>query len=135
MSLNLPHTNGILSFTAGADLTGREGKAVSLLAHLDGSSDGTITWFENTGVDRPFGILLEGAAEGEQVSVAVLGATSGSIPIKLINAVSNVGAYIIANGEEHPHDTGEYWVVGTALETGVEGEIIPIAPCFPVKLT
>lgn len=133
--LNIPHTNGILPFEAGADLTGKEGQVVTLLSALDGSSDGKVTLFEDSGEDRPFGVLLEGAIEGEQVTVGVLGATSGTLPIKSKNGSSKIGAYIMANRQEHPHDTGSYWVIGTALETAVDEEIIPIAPCFPVKLS
>lgn len=133
--LNIPHANGILPFVSNQDLTGKEGEVVTLLSPLDGSSDGTVALFENSGEDRPFGIVIEGGAIGDQSTIAVLGATSGTLPIKARLAISKVGAYILADGQEHPHDTGEYWVIGTTLETAVDGEIIPIAPRFPTRLT
>ena len=137
--LHNPKKYGILTFEAGEDLTAQEGKVATLINSNTLALDGKAYLHAGLGEDqeRPFGIILQGAAQGEQVTIAALGNVEGTLIAKCQADISNVGALVISTGtqiEQHPHDTGAYWVLGTALETGVAGEMIEFAPCWPVKL-
>jgi hypothetical protein len=68
----------------------------------------------------------------EKVSVAILGAFKGSVPMRLGGSVTK-GARVkqSTDGTVVDEGSGQRVVVGVALETGVAGENIEVAPFTP----
>lgn len=108
---------------AGADLTGKEGYAVKLTA-------GKATLC-NAATDKPVGVLRQGAQSGEDVAIALPGAT---VPVKLSGAVK---AYqhieVAADGRGAPSSYIATRVLfAQALESGVAGDLIAALTLPPV---
>jgi hypothetical protein len=125
--------DAILPFTPAADYSAKKGYLVTL-------SGDTATLSASATV-RARGVIVEanpGADyASEQVSVAILGATEGTVPMKLSGAVTKGDAL-----QQHTDGSvitdagsGSRVIVGVALEGGVSGDIIEVAPLTPVPLS
>lgn len=116
----LTRENAILPFTPAADLTGKEGYAVSV------DDDGTIYLYDNQN-EAPFGIIIHGTNPSEKTSVAVMaGGLAGTVKVKLSAAVTNIGTNLFAMDDAifNPTAGTSAFLCAQALETGVAGELI-----------
>ncbi|TXH51532.1 MAG: hypothetical protein E6Q97_18200 [Desulfurellales bacterium] len=114
-----------IPLTAAADYSNDRGKSVTI-------SGDTATRSASATVAAT-GIILEGAASGGTVQVAILGAIGGTVPAKLSGSVTK--------GQRLQQSTDGTWVVDAAtgarvvslvaLETGVSGDIIEAATLTP----
>lgn len=126
--------DAILPFTPAADYSAKKGYLVTL-------SGDTATLSASATV-RARGVILEGnlTAAGyatEEVSVGILGAISGTVPMKLSGTVTKGDAL-----QQHTDGSvitdaasGSRVIVGIALESGVSGDIIEVAPQSPLPLS
>ncbi len=128
--MKLTRENAILPFTPAADLTGKEGYAVSLDAEgkllLHAAEDAA-----------PFGIIIHGTDTSEKTSVALLaGGLAGTVKLKLNDAVSTVGPLLrVTESGTFTPDSGYNIACAQALETGVAGELIEAVLFRPVTLS
>lgn len=124
----------ILPFTPAADYLTKKGYLVTL-------SGNTATLSASATV-RARGVILEGNRSSagyatEEVTVGILGAVAGTVPMKLSGTVTKGDAL-----QQHTDGTvitdagsGSRVIVGIALESGVSGDIIEVAPQSPLPLS
>ena len=77
---------------------------------------------------------MEDVEAGDAFSVASLSAVAGTLKVKLQSAVTKVGHPLTAAPRAKEYVFGQgwaTWMIGTALETGVAGELIEFAPATP----
>lgn len=123
-------SNAVIALIPAADYSAKKGYLVNI------ASD-TATVSSSASVIAK-GVILEGneSTAGyatEKVSVGILGALKGSVPMRLASAVTkgdHVAQHTDGTVKTDPA-TGERVVVGIALETGVAGENIEVAPITP----
>lgn len=122
-------SSAVVALTAAADYSAGRGKAVTI------SSD-TATLSASATTVAP-GIILEGAASGGVVQVAILGAIGGTVPAKLSGSVTKGDRMQQASDGTWVTDaaTGGRVISLIALETGVSGDIIEAATITPVTLS
>lgn len=123
----------IIPFTPAADYSGKKGYLVTL-------SGNTATVSASATV-RARGVILEPNRGDdyttEEVMVGILGALPGTVPMKLSGTVTKGDAL-----QQHTDGTvitdagsGSRVIVGIALESGVSGDIIEVAPQSPLPLS
>jgi hypothetical protein len=124
--------NAIVPFTPAADYTAKKGYLVDLA-----SDTATITSHATTVV--PKGVIVEpndstAGYATELVGVAILGAVKGTVPMRLSGTVTK-GAYVQQASDGTivtDATTGARVIVGVALQSGVSGENIEVAPGIQV---
>ena len=122
--------NAVIALTPAADYSTKKGYLVDIA-----SSTATVSSSASTVVK---GVILEGndttaGYATETVSVGILGALAGTVPMRLGGSVTK-GAFV----QQHTDGTvitdattGARVIVGVALETGTAGENIEVAPITP----
>lgn len=133
--MKLARTNALIPISTDEDepLAGKEGYAVSLLP------SGAVAPHGDAVGGSPFGVLVQADGYPGKATVAVAaGGLAGTIRVKLLQAVTEVGAYLklvdSAGGCGFGPDggTGERIVMGQALETGAIGELIEAVIFKPI---
>lgn len=123
-------SNAVISLTPAADYSAKKGYLVTMASETATLSASATT--------PAVGVILEGndttaGYATERVSVAILGATKGTVPMRLGGNVTK-GELV----KQHTDGTviadagGARQVVGVAMETGVTGENIEVAPRTPL---
>ncbi len=133
MSAKMYRDNAVIAQIPAADYTTKKGYLVNLAA-------GTATLSSSATVPAK-GVILEGndtpaGYASEKVSVAILGAAKGTVPMRLSGSVS-AGAYVQQASDGTvvtDAGSGARVLVGVAMESGVSGENIEVAPLTPVTL-
>lgn len=132
--MKLVRENAILPFTAGEDLSELEGYPVVL------ENDAIVTCKDGTG-EKPLGVLLHGAKQGEQVSVALCVGLAGTVKLALAAAVSAGDRLMMVEylsaGEcaAKRSDSGSRIDFAIALEDGVADELIEAALFNPIYIS
>lgn len=125
--------NAIIPQTPAADYTTKKGYTVGIAAGVATISTSATTVVNGVIVD-PNDTAAGYAAE--KVSVAILGAVKGTIPIRC-------GGSITAGARVQQHTDGTIItdagtsarvIIGVALQDGVAGENIEVAPLTPIVL-
>ena len=119
-------TKAIVPLTAGEDLSGKEGFFVKL------SSGEAI--LVTAATDKPFGVILEGADDGEMVSVAVCGGNVGTLHVAAGGIIA-AGAYCQLEAEGDvitDSGAGARVVCAIALQAAVDGQLIEALAITPV---
>lgn len=122
--------NAIVAQTPAADYTAKKGYLVDL-------ASGTAT-ISTSATTPAKGVILEGndTAAGyatEKVSVGILGALKGTVPMRCGGTIT-AGAQVCQHTDGTvitDAGTGARTAVGIALESGVSGENIEVAPITP----
>jgi hypothetical protein len=130
MSARIIRDNAIIPQTPAADYSSKRGYLVTF-------ASGTATVSSSaTTVAR--GVILEGndttaGYATEKVSIAVLGAVRGTIPMRLSGTVAAGDLLIQSTDGTVVTDTGSgsRVIVGVALQAGVTGENIEVASITP----
>jgi hypothetical protein len=123
--------DGLIALTPAADYSAKRGYLVTF-------SGSTATVSASATVVAA-GVILEGndttaGYATEKVSVALFGATKGTVPMRASGSIT-AGDLVIQSTDGTivtDSGSGERVVVGRAVETGVSGENIEVAP-FIVK--
>lgn len=121
--------NAVLPFLGATDLTDKEGYLVTLAGE-------TATLSASATVRAP-GIILEGRPAAKKSSIGILGTIPGTVRMKTSGDITK-GAFVqqAADGTVVTDAAaGARTIVGVALETGVSGDKIEVAPCTPLSLT
>jgi hypothetical protein len=126
--------SAIISLTPAADYTAKKGY---LVGH-----DGTTATVSSSATTRAKGVILEPnrTAAGyatEKVTVALLGSVEGTVPMCAGGAIS-AGDWVQQDSDGQvvtDAGTGSRVIVGQALEAGVAGDIIEVAPIAPLPLS
>jgi len=124
-------SDGIVSRTPAADYTTKRG-------YLGSSSAGTFT-ISSSATTKVTGVILDGNQTTanyatEKISVGILGATAGTVPMRLSGTVVE-GAFVQQSTDGTvvtDAGSGARVLVGVALESGGTGENIEVAPITPV---
>lgn len=124
--------SGIVSLSPAADYSAKKGCTVT--------HDGTTATLSASATVRAQGVIIE-ANRGtdytrEKVTVALLGAVEGTLPVKLSGTVA-AGDWLqqATNGTAVTDaGTGGRTIIGQALKAGVSGDIIEMAPVSPTPL-
>jgi hypothetical protein len=127
-------TNAVLAQTPAADYKSSKGYLVTL-------ADGTATINASTSVLSK-GVIVEGndttaGYSKEKVSIALLCAYSGTVPMRLGGAVT-AGAFVQQYSDGtviSDAGSGARVIVGIACESGVAGENIEVAPMAAITLS
>ena len=130
--MKIARDNAVIALTPAADYSAKKG-------YLGTFSGDTFT-VSASATSPATGVIIDPneTAAGyatEKVGVAIIGAVKGSVPMRLGGSVTK-GARV----KQHTDGTvitdaaGERVVVGIALETGVSGENIEVAPVGPLYL-
>lgn len=124
----------LISCTTVEDLTGKEGFAVTIDAN-------ELAELVDNAADLPFGIVTEGAATGEQATVAAIaGGFEGTLLLKLAASPGTVKLgttlQITAAGSfAADAGTGSRVVCAQALQSGAANEMIEAIVFRPVALS
>ena len=126
--------DGIISLTPAADYTAKRGYLVT--------HNGTVATTSASATTRAQGVILEPnrTAAGyatEKVTVALLGAVNGTVRM-CAGGVIAAGAWVQQDSDGQvltDAGSGGRVIVGQALEAGVAGDLIEVAPCTPVPLS
>jgi hypothetical protein len=122
--------NAVIALTPAADYSAKKGYAGTF------SSD---TFTVSASATTPVtGVIIDGnettaGYATEKVGVSLLGAVKGTVPMRLGGSVTK-GALLIQNSDGTvitDSGSGARVAVGYALETGVSGENIEVAPITP----
>lgn len=127
-------TNSVRSLTPAADYTNYEGYGVTLSV-VNGVTVATLSASATVPID---GIILEGGTVAQGVSVAILGAYSGELDVKLNGAVTDGDKICQAADGSFKTDPGNGNArvqVGVISNTGVAGDLQPMFPRTPLILT
>lgn len=119
----------ILALTPNEDQTSKEGYFVTF-------SSGKAA-LSTSATDEVIGVLIDGETTSAKSSVALNGAFSGVVKVKLQAGVTQ-GDYLVlhTNGTvKTDPGTGARRRVARALETGIANELIDAVIMFPVALT
>jgi hypothetical protein len=133
MSASKLRQSGIFSLAPAADYSGKKGY---LVGH-----DGTTATVSASATTRAKGVIIE-ANKGndytkEKVTVALLGSVEGTVPMCAGGAIA-AGDWVQQDSDGQvltDAGTGSRVIVGQALEAGVAGDIIEVAPCTPTPLS
>ena len=127
MSVLIVHDDGLIALTPAADYTAKTG-------YLIGFSGDTATVTSHATTVEPTGVIVEpnvttAGFATEKVTVALLGPVGGTIRVKTSGAITK-GAKVkqAADGTIITDAAGARWVIGTACESGVSGDLIEVAP-------
>ncbi len=131
MSALLKRVSTIISLLPAANYSANEGYLVT--------SDGTTATLLTSATTRPNGVILEpGRDATSHITVGLLGAFEGTVFMKCGGAIAG-GAWVQANSDGSVlTDAGPgnaRIIVGQALEAGVLGDLIEIAPVTPLTLS
>ncbi len=111
------HLNGRLTYTAGGDI--KRGDVVKF------DDNGKVVTCA-AAADEAIGVALDGADQGEILSVAVLGAFTGTVVVKASGAVAK-GKKVNALGAEAAANDA---AIGVALDAATaDGDMIEVAHC------
>ena len=97
-----------------------------------GSTD--TNFIANVATTRPWGPVLDEAAVGDIVAVALLGSAPGTLKM-VANAAITVGSpvYTAAAGKVSPTFGATLYMVGRAVTAAAaDGDVIEVTPCFPL---
>ena len=115
------HLNGRLTYTAGGDI--KRGEVVKFSTDDD---DKTVVVKCAAAADEAIGVALDGAEQGEILSVAILGAFTGTVVVKAGGAVAKgkkVNALGAAAGDNEA-------AIGVALDAATAADdLIEVAHC------
>lgn len=119
------HANGVLPLAAEVTITTRH-----LLVQKGSAADGFIV---NVATTRPWGTCLDEPTSGDKAAVALLGCAAGTMKMVADAAVA-VGdkVYTRAAGKVGAHATGAFLVGRAITAAAADGDIIEVAPIFPV---
>ncbi len=123
----------IISLACAADYSTKKGY---LVGH-----DGTTATVSASATVRAKGVIIEANAGNdytkEKVTVALLGSTEGTVPMCAGGAIA-AGDWVQQDSDGQvvtDAGTGSRVIVGQALEAGVAGDIIEVAPIAPLPLS
>lgn len=121
-------TNGLVSMTPAADHSEKEGYFVL-------GTDGKATICTAT-TDKPIGVIVDGEVADGKDTIAMLGATAGTLQVKLGgSATKGKHGELMADGTVQDDDgSGARVLVCVFLETGVVGELVEAAPITPIVI-
>lgn len=139
--MNPSQTNtqqGPISIQAGADLTGAEGKLVKL-----GNSSGTpIVTTIAAITDRPFGVVLEGAASGSKAIIQPLAGISqvrivakGSGATGALAVPATTGDFGKVRADAAGLGGGSSALVGIFMESFTDGQLALVTPLSGATVT
>lgn len=120
--MKLTRENAILPFTAAEDLTGKEGHFV----YAYSATEVRLAETDDDLADRILGVIIDGASQGEKVSIALNVGLAGTVKVKLSDTVNTLSKRLSidiggsVNGAEAVGKIRVAW----PLETGVAGELI-----------
>jgi len=131
MSNLFRRANAIIPLAPAADYTAKVGYLITFASGV-----GTVTAAAAT---FPTGVILEppltSGTTTETMTVGILGALAGTVQLKCGGAITkgdkvkqHTDGTIVTNA------AGERYIVGTALETGVTGDLIEVATHAPLYL-
>lgn len=131
MSALLRRTNAIIHLQPAADYktTNRTGYLVTFTGDVATVIAGATT--------KPSGVILEPpittGTTAETMTVALLGNVAGTVQMKVAVAVTK-GGFVETSGAGMigPAGTGSTYIVGVALESGIAGDLIEVAPNYPI---
>ncbi len=121
-------TNGLVPMTPAADHSEKEGYFVQ-------GTGGKATVCSNV-ADKPIGVIVDGEADPGLDTIAILGATSGTLQVKLGGAATK-GSHgeLMADGTVQDDDgSGARVLVCVFLESGSIGELVEAAPITPIVI-
>lgn len=126
--------DAIISLTPAADYTGKRGY---LVGH-----DGTTATVSSSATTRAKGVILEpnrtsAGYATEKVTVALLGSTQGSVRMSAGGTIA-AGDWVQQDSDGQvvtDAGSGSRVIVGQALEAGVAGDLIEVAPIAPLPLS
>lgn len=120
--MKLTRTNAILPFIAYEDLTGKEGHFVISYSPTE------VRLVEDNGdlSDRVLGVIIEGAPQGEPVSIALCSGLAGTVKVKLSAPVVDLSSRLSLDvgGTVNASLPAGTVRVAWPLESGVAGEMI-----------
>lgn len=126
--------DAIISLTPAADYTAKRGYLVT--------HDGTTATVSASATTRAQGVIVEAnrtaaGYAGEKVTVALLGSVNGTVRMSAGGAIA-AGAWVQQDSDGQvvtDAGAGARVIVGQALEAGVEGDLIEVAPIAPLPLS
>jgi hypothetical protein len=126
--------DGLVSLTPAADYTAKRGY---LVTHASG-----VATLSASATVRAKGVIVEpnrtaAGYASEKVTVALLGATNGTVRMCAGGAIT-AGDWVQQDSDGQvltDAGSGGRVIVGQALETGVSGDLIEVAPCSPTPLS
>lgn len=117
----------IISLLSAADYSAKKGY---LVGH-----DGTTATVSSSATTRAKGVILE--ASTTRVTIGLLGSIEGTVPMCAGGAIS-AGDWVQQDSDGQvltDAGSGSRVIVGQALESGVAGDIIEVAPIAPLPLS
>jgi len=123
-------TNAIIAQTPAADYKASRGYLVDLAAGTATVSSSATIAAKGVILD---GIFINAGSTTEKVSVGILGAIAGTVPMRLSGTVA-AGAFVVQSTDGTvitDPGTGARNVVGVAIEGGGTGENIEVASITP----
>lgn len=130
MSALFVRTAAVVAIIAAADLTGKEG----YFYKRDATNKAVLC---SAAIDRPDGVILEGAAAGKCISAAPLGGNHGTVLVKLGGVVTDLRKDLTLRADataESDDAAGARVVVARPLETGAVDEKIECILIYPVSI-
>lgn len=124
--------NAVVPATPAADQTDKEGYTVNLTS-VAGVLTATVSTSATVVVE---GVILEGRTTSGKSSIGIFGTMSGTVRLKLSGTVSAGDKVQQAADGTVVTDAaaGARVLVGVALEDGVSGDLIEVAPFTPLTL-
>lgn len=88
----------------------------------------------NQGNTRPYGVVADEPAVGEQATVLLLGASSGTMKMVASQAIlAGAVVYTTSSGKVSPTFAATAFMVGRAITpAAADGDLIEVAHCFPL---
>ena len=118
MIANQPRTNGILPFKSTADLSSKNGYAVT----IDPTNAGQVV-VQNDAADATFGVITQGATTSGANSVAITyGVVAGTVLVKLASAA--IVGDLLSSDATGAFDTSSAVVSALAVEAGGTGDLV-----------
>ncbi len=132
--MKITRENAVIALTPAADYSAAMGKT--------GTFSGDTFTVSSSATTPVTGVIIDPneTAAGyatEKVGVAIIGAVKGSVPMRCGGSITK-GARVQQNTDGtivSDVGTGSRVVVGVALESGVSGENIEVAPIGPLTLS
>lgn len=124
--------------TSGVHETGRISRSAEVAfasRHLlcqQGTAAGQVKL--NVAATRPIGPVVDEAAIGDDVAVAVLGCANGTLLLTAVKAITaGAPVYTAAGGKVTDAYAATSYIVGRALTAAAaDGDLIEVAHCFPM---
>lgn len=132
MSSLLARGKAILPIVGATDLTAKRGALVTL-SDVGGVLTATLS---ASATVKAKGVVLDGAPTTAKSSIGILGALDGTVYMKAGGAITQ-GDFVQQGADETiatDAGAGARVLVGVALQTGVSGDLIEVAPLAPLTL-